>query len=147
MRNVVSYWPCSSCWTLQYPAFATSLLKCLAPPNAGFISSSVAILQGHRLIDSFSLLGSRQIRRLPSRFVLYTMLEHQSVCSLTFRIMLVSPICFSSASIFGFILKLHLLGRSTCGSASSFSPILADPRIYPQCQTDLGTCSSSLELK
>ena len=124
-ENVVSNWLSSSSWTLQYPASASSLLKCLAPTNSGFISSSVGILWEHRLIDSFSLLGSRQIRRLPSRFVLYTMIEHQSVCSLTFRIIPVSSICFSPASIFGFRLILHFLRRSTCGSASSFSLILA----------------------
>ena len=135
---MVRSWICSSNGTLQYPALASSLLKYLAPTGAGFIYSSVCVLWGHRLIDSLSFLVSRYMRRLPLHFVLYTMLEHQSVCSLTLGIMLISFIFFSCASMFGFRLTLHFLGRSMWGSVSCFSIIYAGSLNFPTVSNCVG---------
>ena len=66
----------------------------------------------------FRYLGSRHIRMLPSFFVLYTMLEHQSVCSLTRLMTPVFSICLSSSLIWGRRFTLHFLGLSMCGIAS-----------------------------
>ena len=97
--NVVRSWHSSAIGTLQYPAFASSLLKIVAPWKLGFISSRVGILCGHLLMALFRCLGSRHIQMLPSFFVLYTMLEHQSVCSLTRLMTPVFSICLSSSLI------------------------------------------------
>ena len=112
-------------WYTPVSGFCIKFAKDLRSLEFVFFSSRVGILCGYLLMALFRCLGSRHIRILPSFFVLYTMLEHQSVCSLTRLMTPVFSICLSSSLIWGRRFIWHFLGLSMCGIASGCTWIYA----------------------